>query len=169
VVKKTVSKEKIAAVPQEKQPEVAKPAIVINESTSPQQRIVDTARTNEVVGVVNAMDKKEDTTAKMINANGVTIASFAIDTTTVALQKQVVDTMQKSQVQQLERPAIVESATITPSSTLEEPIPYKRSTVLRRSESSTSEGFGLTFVDQYDGGSDTVRLLIPNPTYSIEG
>ena len=168
VVKKTVSKEKTVVVPQEKQPEVAKPAIVINESTSPQQRIVDTARTNEVVGVVNAMDKKEDTTAKMINANGVTIASFAIDTTTVALQKQVVDTMQKSQVQQLERPAIVESATITPSSTLEEPIPYKRSTVLRRSESSTSEGFGLTFVDQYDGGSDTVRLLIPNPRIQLK-
>lgn len=36
--------------------------------------------------------------------------------------------------------------------------------VVRRSESSTTEGFGLVFVDKYpNGDSDTIRLLIPNP------
>lgn len=45
--------------------------------------------------------------------------------------------------------------------TLEE---YKRSTVSKRSESSTTEGFGLTFIDDYDNGSrDTIKILIPNP------
>ncbi|TAL43414.1 MAG: DUF4476 domain-containing protein, partial [Chitinophagaceae bacterium] len=40
---------------------------------------------------------------------------------------------------------------------------YKKSTVTRRSESSTTEGFGLTFLDVYpDGEIDTIRILIPN-------
>lgn len=40
---------------------------------------------------------------------------------------------------------------------------YKPSVVTRKSESSTTEGFGLTFVDEYaDGTSDTIRIMIPN-------
>lgn len=39
---------------------------------------------------------------------------------------------------------------------------YKRSVVTRRSESSTSEGFGLVFWDAADGVVDTIRLIIPN-------
>ena len=41
---------------------------------------------------------------------------------------------------------------------------YKNSVVTKRSESSTTEGFGLVFMDTWDGGKiDTIRLLIPNP------
>ncbi len=40
---------------------------------------------------------------------------------------------------------------------------YKRSRIIRRSESSTTEGFGLVFVDILPGGNtDTIRLIIPN-------
>lgn len=40
---------------------------------------------------------------------------------------------------------------------------YARSKVSRRSESSTTEGFSLTFVDEYvDGHRDTIKILIPN-------
>lgn len=40
---------------------------------------------------------------------------------------------------------------------------YKRSVVVKRSESSTTDGFGLTFVDQYaDGQKDTIQIIIPN-------
>jgi hypothetical protein len=40
---------------------------------------------------------------------------------------------------------------------------YKPSLVTRKSESSTSQGFGLTFVDEYaDGTKDTIRIMIPN-------
>lgn len=43
-----------------------------------------------------------------------------------------------------------------------------RSQVSRRSESSTSEGFGLVFIDKYeDGNADTIRILIPNPKLDI--
>lgn len=41
---------------------------------------------------------------------------------------------------------------------------YKSSVVTKRSESSTTEGFGLVFMDTWEGGKiDTIRLLIPNP------
>lgn len=41
--------------------------------------------------------------------------------------------------------------------------PFERSKVTRRSESSTTEGFGLVFLDTQDGVTDTIRILIPNP------
>jgi len=40
---------------------------------------------------------------------------------------------------------------------------YKRSQVTKKSESSTTEGFGLVFIDAYeDGTRDTIRIIIPN-------
>jgi hypothetical protein len=45
----------------------------------------------------------------------------------------------------------------------DKPAEYRASVVKKRSESSTTEGFGLTFIDEYaDGKKDTIRLLIPN-------
>jgi hypothetical protein len=50
----------------------------------------------------------------------------------------------------------------------EEPVPaalqeYKASSVKRRTESSTSEGFGITYIDEYpDGKKDTIQIFIPN-------
>jgi hypothetical protein len=40
---------------------------------------------------------------------------------------------------------------------------FKKSRIRKHSESSTSEGFGLVYYDNYAGGSDTIRLIIPNP------
>ena len=41
--------------------------------------------------------------------------------------------------------------------------PYKMSVVKKWSESSTTEGFGLVFIDEYENGQkDTVRIIIPN-------
>lgn len=45
---------------------------------------------------------------------------------------------------------------------------YKMSVVKKRSESSTTEGFGLVFTDINDGVyADTIRLLIPNPKQAV--
>jgi hypothetical protein len=49
-----------------------------------------------------------------------------------------------------------------PVNTTEE-VAFKRSQVKKYSESSTSEGFGLVYHDIFEGGQDTIRLLIPNP------
>jgi hypothetical protein len=40
---------------------------------------------------------------------------------------------------------------------------FRRSVVRKHAESSTSEGFGLVFYDNYMEGVDTIRLIIPNP------
>ena len=40
---------------------------------------------------------------------------------------------------------------------------YKRSVVTKKSESSTTEGFGLIYIDELvNGQKDTIRILIPN-------
>lgn len=44
------------------------------------------------------------------------------------------------------------------------PVLYKPSVVRRKTESSTTEGFGITYIDEYpDGKKDTVQIFIPNP------
>lgn len=41
---------------------------------------------------------------------------------------------------------------------------YKPSVIIKKSESSTTEGFGLVFIDDMrNGTNDTIRLVIPNP------
>ena len=45
--------------------------------------------------------------------------------------------------------------------------PYIKSTVTRRSESSTTEGFGLVYLDNQGEMTDTIRLLIPNPKVQL--
>jgi hypothetical protein len=41
--------------------------------------------------------------------------------------------------------------------------PYKPTMVTKKSESSTTEGFGLVFIDDYGNGTkDTIRIIIPN-------
>ena len=61
-----------------------------------------------------------------------------------------------------EEPAPVE---VKKEESLEMPLQeYKASNVKRRTESSTSEGFGVTYVDEYpDGKKDTIQIFIPNP------
>jgi hypothetical protein len=44
---------------------------------------------------------------------------------------------------------------------------YKRSVITRKSESSTSEGFGLVFLDVLDEEIDTIELIIPNPKITL--
>jgi len=46
---------------------------------------------------------------------------------------------------------------------------FKKSLVKRKSESSTTEGFGLVFTDEYpDGLTDTIKIVIPNSAKSTE-
>ena len=45
---------------------------------------------------------------------------------------------------------------------------YKRSTIVRRSESSTTEGFGVVFFDRMEKSTDTIRILIPPSKVRID-
>lgn len=58
---------------------------------------------------------------------------------------------------------LAEKKEVAELSAIKDPLPLPRSQITRRSESSTSEGFGLVYTDQYaDGHIDTIRILIPN-------
>lgn len=46
---------------------------------------------------------------------------------------------------------------------------YKATKIKKYSESSTTEGFGLVYIDNYENGvKDTIRLVIPNPKPVVE-
>ncbi|MGQ0740025.1 MAG: DUF4476 domain-containing protein [Bacteroidota bacterium] len=89
--------------------------------------------------------------------------------------KDTVETRKESEiivqpVVQKEAPAveIKEQVQKAPEENKAEPVVYKRSVVKRKSESSTTEGFGLVFIDESDdGNADTIRLLIPNPKTAL--
>lgn len=72
------------------------------------------------------------------------------------------DTLQKEPVQVI-TPVETSNEKESQPGKEEKPVEYKPAVVTRRAESSTTEGFGLTFTDQYEGQSDTIRILIPNP------
>ncbi|HVG13179.1 MAG TPA: hypothetical protein VM843_09255 [Flavisolibacter sp.] len=85
-----------------------------------------------------------------------------VDTTTLANEK-------KFEVKpEVAAPAVVEEKVAADTATAQpaQPTPseevFVRSVVTRRSESSTTEGFGLVFLDNQGGVIDTIRLLIPS-------
>ncbi|HWR33260.1 MAG TPA: DUF4476 domain-containing protein, partial [Chitinophagaceae bacterium] len=64
--------------------------------------------------------------------------------------------------------AVIKEPEVEKSKTVEEEA-YQQSVVIKKSESSTTEGFGLIFIDNYGNGTnDTIRLLIPNPKPVID-
>ena len=75
-------------------------------------------------------------------------------------REQIVE--KKAEVVRTESPPEIKTAI---KDTKEEPVvdkSFQRSKVTRRSESSTTEGFGLVFIDESaDGKKDTIRILIP--------
>lgn len=100
--------------------------------------------------------------------DSVAVAVVTPKTEPVTEEKPVVKTEQvlvDTSIVVAERPAVAEPATNTQSAeTVTEEQPYKTSVVKKQSESSTTEGFGLVFIDQInDSLTDTIRLLIPNP------
>lgn len=69
-----------------------------------------------------------------------------------------------------QEPTIIKSVVETEQPIVKEEIKssledeYKKSIVTKKSESSTTEGFGLIFLDTHQNGTlDTIRLIIPNP------
>ncbi len=72
---------------------------------------------------------------------------------------------EKKQVEEPKQPVVEQPVVEQPvleEKKQEQQVNYSPSKVLKKAESSTSEGFGLTFVDQYvDGKKDTIKIFIP--------
>jgi hypothetical protein len=100
------------------------------------------------------------------------------DSQVVASAKQQPDTNAKGTIRQQDpvtktevvkketRPAAIDSQSLASAKEESKTPPidtYKKSIVTKKSESSTTDGFGLTFIDQHaDGQKDTIQILIPN-------
>lgn len=139
-IQEVVKKEEPIVV---KSAEVPQPAVVVEKKENPVQPKVEEKKPE--VAMLEVVKKEEPVTIKPAEVT---------EPAAVAIKKK-----EEPKEEIIEQPAIKAEEVRTVIA--EE---YKSSTVKKRSESSTTEGFGLVFVDSYASGeNDTIRLLIPNP------
>ena len=155
---KPVVKEEVKAVVEKVEPVVTAP---VKEKEPVNTSVRDTTQTATAL-VTDDKKKallKEDPPVKK-EPDPVITDNPPLTKDTIALvkepEKPVIDNKEKEEVKMDPVPAPV---------IREEPaVSYKPSVITRKSESSTSEGFGLTFTDTEEGGgTDTIRIFIPNP------
>ena len=124
---------------------------------------------SNIIEVKEDISPKQDITPKpniVTTSSSVAIAQSEHTTTATTPNEQ--------KVSAIERPGVISEAkknTTIDEKLKEGVIPleeeYKKSVITKRSESSTSEGFGLVFLDAYNGEVDTVQIVIPNPKISV--
>ena len=138
------------AKPKDPKAEVVEPKQeVALKKDSAQQAVAAVSPPIENKGLSSTGLAKKDT---MVNTPPV--SPETLKETAVAIKEEAKPAITKQEI------TPVDDKTIE-TSTIEED--YKRSVVTKRSESSTSEGFGLVFIDTYKGVNDTIQLIIPNP------
>lgn len=160
-----------------KEPEPIDPALVL--AADPFTRLLAQASDDASLylsGPHPSVQKEQVTIVKEepkteTNINVAPVASLPVATNTavvvVAIKKEADPKEQIDSMSVINLPK-EDARLITPvaNETVAVPVteePYQRSVVKRRSESSTTEGFGLVFFDTQSGQTDTIRLLIPNP------
>ena len=130
------------------------PDVIKTEETKPVVKTEELAKKEEIKPIVSdtVLTTIKDTKAE-ITTEPVAIKPPVIE------EKAVVKTEEVKTETSKEKQA--EALTVNPPVTEEV---YKKSVVIRKGESSTTEGFGLTFIDEFANGTkDTIRILIPNP------
>ena len=101
--------------------------------------------------------KKEEVDKATLRVDTISKKSEVVTTVVVEKKDTSVASFEPKPIEKKE-PTLVNALSQTVSS----------SVVTRRAESSTTEGFGLVFVDTYaNGQSDTIRLIIPNKTEKV--
>lgn len=138
----------------EVKPVIVTPGVIKTEESKPVVKTEELAKKEEIKPVVadTVLATVKDTKVESIN-EPVTIKPPVIE------EKPVVKTEEPPTGAIKERQA----GALTDNPLVKEEV-YKKSVVVRKGESSTTEGFGLTFIDEFANGSkDTIRILIPNP------
>lgn len=146
-----VSKEE-KALSKESEPDVAVVREVVTPAPDIQKPTVAASTTEEKVGTTGSpKPDKEDPVVKKPE-------------TVVESKVAVIETPAME-----EKPGKNDTASLVENKPASTPVeePYKKSIVTRKSESSTSDGFGLVFLDQSDGIVDTIQLIIPNPAFTM--
>jgi len=146
-------KPEVVAVKEEKKVE----PVVVQEKTEPKPvktdvTVVKTITENVEEKPVVAIEKPEP-----VKTDPVIAKKEIVEIKPVEVVEKIIIVDDKDAKQ--EDVVIVESKNSGPNNE-----PYTPSKVKRWSESSTTEGFGLVFIDDYSNGTqDTIRVLIPNP------
>jgi hypothetical protein len=112
-----------------------------------------------------AADAASNTAKDTNTATDVVAAPPANEAITKQEPKAQDSTQQETITDTAQQTVAVKEEQTAPQTTPEEK-PYKPSVVTRKSESSTSEGFGLVFLDATEAAVDTIRILIPNQSFS---
>jgi hypothetical protein len=108
------------------------------------------------------------TSAKSIQENNPVAPKTTLEETTAKFPEGEKKDTVAAQQKPAETAAAQQPATAKP----EPPAPdatYKRSVVSRRSESSTTEGFGIVYFDKSGKHVDTIRILIPSSKVKLVG
>lgn len=122
-------------------------------------------------------DQKETAIAKTEEKKSVeeklkdTVTAKPIETVATKVEKEEEPIKTATASSQDAKPKVEEKQTASSksvSNNAAEAVVYKPSTVVRRSESSTTEGFGVVYFDKMEEKTDTVRILIPPSRFSLE-
>ncbi len=125
-----------------------------------------TSKPNEVK---SKPEEIKQTNTEIASADTISKKTDSIDTkpetAIVEVEKKAGKTKEEPEPQRIENTradsiANIQSNSIAEIQSTEE---YKKSVIKKHSESSTSEGFGLVYLDKNEESVDTIRLLIPNP------
>lgn len=130
----------------------------------------DSVLTKEVIVPQETVTTKEPTAAKVPASTDTAAPTQTISKETTILTETVAKTTAPKENTVKETTASKETAvqnTSKPENTPvennpSEEVPFKRSVVKKYAESSNFQGFGLTFIDTWEGKTDTIRMVIPN-------
>lgn len=139
---------------EEIKPAIVTPGVIKIEESKPVVKTEELAKKEELKPVV------ADTVLVIIKDTKAEITSEPVATKSPVIEEKVVV---KTEEPQTETSKEKQAEALTDKPPVTEEV-YKKSVVIRKGESSTTEGFGLTFIDEFANGSkDTIRILIPNP------
>jgi hypothetical protein len=100
---------------------------------------------------------KETVAVKQGTPQSPVAVSTANEQPETAVKKDIVTKETVAPVTQEAQPEVKKEEPTQPA-----PEDYKRSIVTKKSETANAEGLGITFVDTFDGGADTIDITIPN-------
>ena len=135
--------EPVKAQPQKNETGLAKEADVKKEEVKPLEKPTADATTVEASATATAAAPPETTAP-------------AADVKTT-----LVSNSDSSAMQQNVQQETTVSQPVSKEETVAEAGFYKPTTIVRRAESSTTEGFGVVFYDKSESHTDTIRILIP--------
>ena len=156
----TIKEKSIIVKAEEKKTEEAKLLVKDTVSLRTEDVNKESKKEDSILNVIEPIKNKIDSTEKKIIGKD-TLNAFKTETIKEDIKEEAAPKFEDTKnIPQQGKEVVIENKAGE--------VPYNKSKVIRYSESSTTEGFGITFFDIYsDGKADTIRILIPPITSKI--